>query len=112
LAQREVYIITTGIITLNANLNTTNSGEGLESMRLADRRVIMDIWAAIFGKDFTQSCGVINNDKVRRASVMLKHVNCCEEISSGRLPFVIMVFTSRIIDFMKVKNVDKIQGVS
>jgi hypothetical protein len=87
------------MISLNANLSTTNSGEGSEIMRLADRKVIMDIWAEISGKASTQSWVM----PVRRANVMLKHVNGCKEISSGRLLFLVMVFTSRIIDFMKGK---------
>ena len=44
---------------------------------------------------------------VRRTNAALKHVNSCEEISSGRFLLVIMVSTSIIIDFMKEK-IDKI----
>jgi len=99
LVQRVAHIITKDVITLNTNLNTMSSGEGLESTRLADRKVIMDIWAGIFGKASTQSWVI----RVRRANVVLKYVKCCKEISSGRLLFLIMVFTSRIIDFMKGK---------
>jgi hypothetical protein len=57
--QRVVHVITTGIITLNANLNTTNSGEGIPSARLADRKVVMDIREEIFGKASAQSWDVI-----------------------------------------------------
>jgi len=97
LVQRVAHIITKEVITLNANLNITNSGEGLDSMRLAGRKVIMAIWAGIFGKASTKSWVI----RVRRANVVLKYVNCCKEISSGRLLFLIMVFNSIIIDFMK-----------
>jgi len=68
-------------------------------MRLADRKVIMDIWVEISGKASTESWVM----RVRRANVMLRHVNGCKEISSGRLLFLVMVFASRIIDFMKGK---------
>jgi hypothetical protein len=47
---------------------------------------------------------VISNDKFRGANVILKHFNCCEETSSGRLLFVIMVVNSRNTDFLKVKK--------
>jgi hypothetical protein len=66
LVQRQVHIITTGIITLKANSNTTNNGEGLEGKRLADGKVIVDIWAEISEKASTQSWVI----RVRRANVV------------------------------------------
>jgi hypothetical protein len=40
----------------------TNSGEGLRSMRLADRKVVMEVRVEICGKTSTQSWA-ISNDK-------------------------------------------------
>ena len=70
MVQRVAHVITKEVITLNANLNTTDNGEGLESMRLADGTVIIVIWAGIFGKACTQ-WWVIG---VRTANVALEHV--------------------------------------
>jgi len=97
LVKQVVHIITKEVITLNANLNTANIREGLESVGLAGRKAIMDIWAGIFGKASTQPWVI----PVRTENVVLKYVNCCKEISRGRLLFLFPVFTSRVIDFVK-----------
>jgi hypothetical protein len=107
LVQRVVYIITTHIINLNAKLNTTKSGGTLKSMILppeGDNRYLGgNMW-----KGVCAVVCVIRNYKVRRAKVILNYVNCCDEISCGRLLFLFMVFTSRIIYFMKVKNIHEL----